>query len=249
MKVPKSSIVILVVWVAVFILAFLAPRLMVTEGDGLTRGLNRVGAFFLWQLGAAFLSVILAFIAWTKMRDRPFLKWLFSSPLILHLILLIFVIGFVLFANFRKPQPEAYDMPVTSTSTTTAPIAIGEPATEPVMANKEQQSVSLDVQTYMGIYKSGFEMSHFYTMDGQGPWWLEMTDEDDEKLQSYYVERPGRGGGITVAMTVSAYLNDIGPGFNHLGPIDKKLHIVSIGSVRQLSLEEFDQVLQTVQRK
>ena len=236
MKIPKSAIVILIAWVVVFILAFVAPRFIAATGDGFTRGLNRVGAFLMWQLGAFCLSIFLVVIAWSKMQSSKGLKWAFSIPLMIHLLLVVFVIGVIVVANFKKPPPSNYEPPATATSTAAPAMSL------------EQSSNSKTVETFMGIYKSGFEMSHFYTMDGQGPWWLETTDEDHEKLQSYYVERPGRGGGITVAMTVSAYLNEIGPGFNHLAPIDKKIHVVSIDSVRQLSLEEFDQVLATVQK-
>ncbi|MDA0349243.1 MAG: hypothetical protein O3C43_16575 [Verrucomicrobia bacterium] len=222
MKIPKSALSILVAWIVVFILSFVLPRFTVTGGDGFTRGLDRVGAFFMWQLAAVFLSVILALVAWSRMRSRPGLKWLFSVPLMLHMVLVIFVIGVFVMANFRKPPASYYEPPVTATPTATGPIAEAVPATTPVAPSSEQPTIGQNVQTYMGIYKSGFEMNHFYTMEGQGPWWLESTDELHEKLQSFYVERPGRGGGVTVAMTVSAYTSDIGSGFNHLAPIEKR---------------------------
>lgn len=135
-----------------------------------------------------------------------------------------------------RPAAAAYTPPSKPTATAVeAPPAV---APDPVPETK----------TYQGIYRSGFEMSHFYTMDGEGPWWMETTGEDHEKLQSYFVERPGRAGGITVALTVNAYLSPAGVDFDHLGSIDNKLHVVSIDAVRQLSLEEFDLVLGTIKK-
>jgi hypothetical protein len=222
MKIPKSAIIILTVWALVFALAFVAPRLMVTQGDGFTRGLDRVGAFFMWQLAAAFLSVILAVVAWSGMKSRPGFKWLFSVPLMLHLVLIISLIGVFVFANFSKPASPPYSPPMKPTA-----IAAEAP---PVV----DTTPMFETMTYMGIYKSGFEMSHFYTMDGEGPWWLESTDELHEKLQSFYVERPGRGSGVTVAMTVSAYTSDIGSGLNGTRLSGFTMFITFVSSGRRL---------------
>ena len=244
MNAPKTAPFIFVVWIMVFLLAFIAPRFMAAEGDGFTRGLNRVGAFLLWQLGAAFISINLAIIAQVKMKDSRFMKWLYTSPLLLHLFLVILVLGFVAYSNVNKPSPEGGPLPVTSPTTPAAPVATTAPAATP-----EQPSIQQKIQTYRGIYKSGFEMNHFYTMEGAGPWWLESSDDIREQLQAFYVERPGRGGGVTVAMTVEAFVEDVDPGFNPVAPVEKKIHVESIDAVRNLSLEEFDRVLNTIQNR
>lgn len=217
-------------------MAFMAPQLIEATGDGFTRGMNRMRAFLLWQLGAFGIAVFLAVFAWTRMRPKRRLKWLYSIPLILHLCSVVFVIGVIVYLNMSRPPAVAYEPPMTPTATGMSSAA--EVETVPVQETK----------SYSGIYKSGFEMSHFYTMDGQGPWWLESNAGDWEMLQSFYVEGPGRSGGVTVAMTIKAYVSAIGPGFNHLAPIETKIHVVSIDSIRPLSEEEFGQFLEAIQR-
>ncbi len=232
----KLQLSLLLMWGLLFVISFIAPRFIAPSGDGFTRGLNRLSAFFFWQLGAFIIAIALGISAWTGLKSQKGLKWLCSTPLALHLLSVVLVVGLLVYSNMRKPKAAAYEPP---THATTA-VAEATPAATP--------DPLPETKSYQGIYRSGFEINHFYTMDGEGPWWMETNDEAHEKLQTFFVERPGRGGGITVALTVTAYVNPIGPGFNHLGPIDKKIHIVSIDSVRQLSPEEFDLVLKTIQK-
>lgn len=235
MKIPRSVIIILLLWVVVFALAFIVPRFTAATGDSFTRGWNRIGLFFLWQCGAFILAVVSAVQAWTVLRSQKVMRWVSSIPMIIHLLMILLVVGVILFSRFNRPPPEAYYPPTKTPAVMAAPVAELAPP-----------EVRRETKKYMGIYRSGFEMSHFYTMDGEGPWWLEAKDTDWERLQSFHVEGPGRSGGVTVALTMDAYLEEIGPGFNHLGAIDKKIHVESIDALRGLSREEFERVLTTI---
>lgn len=194
MRKPNTALIFAGIWVLVFILSFILPRFLEPTGDGFTRGLNRLGAMFIWQTVALCIAVVTAVLAKTKLSERTLLRRLCYGPVLVHVLLVFFVIGVIVFLNFKKPEPQPYVPPPA-----TAPVALSSPAVDSVQANEPRI-----IQTYMGIYRSGFEMSHFYTMDGEGPWWLEAKDNDWETLQSYFVEGPGRSGGVTVALTVSA---------------------------------------------
>ncbi len=229
MNQARIPVIATFLWVFVFAMAFVAPRLIEATGDGFTRGMNRLGAFLLWQLGAFAISVFLAVFTWTVLKPKRWIRWVYSIPLLLHLCSVLLIVGFIAYSNMSKPPASAYVPPG-------APTAVAEPVPE------------REFKSYSGIFKSGFEMSHFYTMDGQGPWWLESNDSDWQTLQSYYVEGPGRSGGVTVALQIEAYVSEIGPGFNHLAPIGTKIHVVSINSIRSLSEDEFGQLLEAIQK-
>ena len=47
---------------------------------------------------------------------------------------------------------------------------------------------------------------------------------------------------------MDAYVSDIGSDFGHLGPIEQKIHVVSIDAIRPISQEEFNQVLAAIQK-
>lgn len=234
MKSSKFPLLLILIWILVVIVSLVAPRFVAATGDGFTRGLNRVGIFLGWQFGAFTVAVVLAIIVWTRLNAGRSIKWLFSIPLLLHLLSVLLVVGFLVYTNMSKPISNAYVPPAT-------PTAVAE-------ALPVEPPVSRETKTYRGIYRSGFEMSHFYSMDGEGPFWLESNDSDWETLQSHFVDGPGRSGGVTVALTMDAYVSDIGSDFGHLGPIEQKIHVVSIDAIRPISQEEFDQVLAAIQK-
>lgn len=246
MKATKLIGSLAILWGVLFLLSFIAPRFMEATGDGFTRGLNRVGSFFMWQAGAFVTAGVLFLVARTTIQKSGIKRWLFFMPLLIHLLMVLLLIIVFLVARFGK-LPVGENPP---SSTPTRPVSA---AAEPIPASPvESTSVPVtdpQVETFMGIYRSGFEMSHFYTMDGRGPWWLEAKDEAFGNLQSFYVERPGRAGGITVAITLQGYLEDAGEDLAAVGSFDHRLQVVSIESIRGLDLEEFEQVLQAVQSR
>jgi len=207
---------------------------MEAKGDGFTRGLNRVGALMGWQLGATVFALLGFFAGMGQVKNQRALAWLSRGPVILQSVLIAAVIGMVLYINFvSKPlaQPEYTPPP------TTAAPAISIPTEEPQPVAKAPET-----QSYSGIYHRGFEASHFYSSEGQGPWWIETSSEADEALSPYFVDGPGRSGGITVALKVEGWLSDEVADLAHLGSFEKRFHIVSIETIRTLSPEEFEQV-------
>jgi len=247
MKIPKTVYFFSSLWVIAFALSFIAPQWIEPIGDGFTRGLNRIGAFLIWQLTAFVLAVLLFFAARIQLKAWHGKRWIFHLPLFVHLFLIVLVVGAILFARFNKPSPlPAEAKPVT------APAVEMEAAStvtiESEIADEPEGSVLelLPVETYRGIYRSGFEMSHFYTMDGEGPWWLEAEGDVWQRLQAFYVEAPGRGGGITVALTVTAYLEEVENDLAGVGDLQHRIRLVSIESIRGITTEEFELILQAV---
>ncbi|GJL97989.1 MAG: hypothetical protein DHS20C06_18060 [Hyphobacterium sp.] len=99
------------------------------------------------------------------------------------------------------------------------------------------------IETFTGVYKSGFEASHFYPLEGgTGPWWLEADGDRWETLQSYLVRRPGRGSTVTVMLGVTGW-RDTDGGYGHLGVFDTSIYIESIETIRAITPEEFDMIV------
>lgn len=240
----KPAYFLLLLWLVLFVAAFVAPRFVAPTGDGFTRGLNRLGLFFIWHLAAFLVAIIAAVMGWLKYKGVRAAPWVCSAPLLVHLVLIFLVAGVVIFTRFNKPSP-VYQPPPKTTAPA-APAAVAEP-----MAPVESEPWAEprpDVRQWQGIYRSGFEMSHFHTMDGQGPWWLEAGESDWATLQSHAVDGPGRSGGVTVALSVRGYLEEADPGLKDLTGTDKKIHLTAIESIRPLSPEEFDRVLEAVRK-
>ena len=100
------------------------------------------------------------------------------------------------------------------------------------------------IETFHGLYRSGFEASDFYPLEGgTGPWWLETTEDNWETLQSYLIQRPGRGSSVTVGLTVTGWRETAGEGdYGSLGAYETLLHVETIEAIRALTQEEFDLV-------
>lgn len=98
------------------------------------------------------------------------------------------------------------------------------------------------IERFRGFYRSGFEASDFYPLEGgAGPWWLETTADNWETLQSYLVQRPGRGSSVTVALTVTGWRETAGD-YGSLGAYETRIHVESIEAIRAVTPEEFDRV-------
>lgn len=227
-------IIALGIWAALFALSFVLLFTLEPTGEGFVRGLNRVTAFVGWQ-GAAFVAAIVALVAGRGSNATGGLRWLSRVPAIVQALMLLLLIGVILATRFTQPPAEPYVPP----GPVTAPAPTAALPAEP----------PAEVRQFDGIFRSGFEASHFYTMDGQGPWWLEANDADWQRINESYVDGPGRAGGVTVAMSVSGWLEEIGDELAHVGIDGYRLHVESIEGMRVLSEEEFELVLQTVRRR
>jgi len=207
---------------------------MEAKGDGFTRGLNRLGAFLGWQFGATAAALIGFIIGIGKTQGRAGLAWLNKGPFFLQLALLAAFVGLIIFARFGgRPATPADPLP---------PPTQTAPKIEPAPAASATVEPAVPITSFSGIYRRGFEASHFYTTDGRGPWWAETSADADERLASYHTEGPGRSGGITVALKVSGWLSKDVDDLAHLGSFENRIHIVSIDSIRNLEGDEFEAV-------
>lgn len=99
------------------------------------------------------------------------------------------------------------------------------------------------VETFTGVYRSGFEASDFYPLEGgSGPWWLTATGENWAELQSYLVRRPGRGSSVTVALTVTGW-RETGGEYGGHGGYEASIYVESIEAIRAITAEEFDLIV------
>lgn len=99
------------------------------------------------------------------------------------------------------------------------------------------------IETFSGVYRSGFEASDFYPLEGgSGPWWLEANGERWAELQSYLVQRPGRGSSVTVALTVTGW-RETGGEYGGHGAYEASFYVETIEAIRAITPEEFDLVV------
>lgn len=100
-------------------------------------------------------------------------------------------------------------------------------------------------QTFRGVFRSGFETSHFFPLEGSGTMWADTAPDAWEQLQRHLVMRPGRGSRVLVAITFQGYREDEG-GYGHASNYGSLVFIERIEAIRPLSDEEFELIrLQT----
>ncbi|MBI1392816.1 MAG: hypothetical protein GC152_08765 [Alphaproteobacteria bacterium] len=61
------TLLLAIFWAALVVMGLYAFRTIEPSGDGFTRGLNRLAAFFQWELGA----LLVAAVAWRVSRQSP----------------------------------------------------------------------------------------------------------------------------------------------------------------------------------
>lgn len=84
------------------------------SGSGFTRGLNRVTGFFGWQIGAAFLAMIVWYLG--RHFDKGTMwRWLCRVPLLLAAGLVLLVVGLILVANLNRPSSQSVTAPTSVT--------------------------------------------------------------------------------------------------------------------------------------
>ncbi len=101
---------LLIVWAGVYVASFIIPFSYEATGDGFTRGLNRVGAFFGWQTAAGLLAVWLWPLSRHLGADKA-TRWLGRVPVILAATLVILCVAAILWARFGKPPASDYVPP------------------------------------------------------------------------------------------------------------------------------------------
>lgn len=243
MKRTQVTHLIVAVWVGLFLLSFVLMFTLAPTGDGFTRGLNRISAFLAWQSIAFVVAIVLLIVGRGLQQENKLIRWLSRIPVIIQCAMLVLLIGLILVLRFSKPPAEPYVAP----GPVTAPAAVAElpAAPEALVAPLE---AAVPIEQFSGIYRGGFESSHFYTMDGQGPWWLEADNASWQRIQALYDDEPGRAGGVHLALIVNGRLEQTNGELDFLGIDGFRLHVSSIESMRELTGEEFEQVRQTVTR-
>jgi len=98
--------------------------------------------------------------------------------------------------------------------------------------------------TYSGYYRQGFEQSDFYTLDGEGPFWLNGAEAVFTQLQDYLVPKQGRSSFITVKMTVEGQVSKKGE-FGHIGRYPKQLYATRIVAIEAIPPDFYDSTIQT----
>lgn len=235
---------ILVIWAALFVLSFVLPLVLEPTGDGFTRGLNRVGAFIACQGFAMAIALATWLSGFGFSREESRSRWLSRVPAIIHLVMIGLVIGLILIIRFAGSAIEVSVPagPATAPAKEAAPAAEPLPELPPAPAPEPQA----DIRQFNGIFRGGFESSHFYTMEGEGPWCLEASEIDLERINASYTDGPGRAGSVTVALIVNGSLEETGGELDYLGIDRYRLQVESIEGIRALSEQEFDLVLATI---
>lgn len=108
----------------------------------------------------------------------------------------------------------------------------------------QQAPAAPETSVYSGVFRKGFEQSHFYPADPArcGPWWMSIESEDDHALLEAYARGEGRGRAIVVRVTVEGELR--GPvDFGLLPPFDQSLHVSRLVSAEPISDEAFLEVV------
>lgn len=113
MPIQRLVWVLLTIWVAAYVASLWTLFLAEPSGDSFTRGLNRVSGFLGWQALAGLAAIGLWAVGLSHPKSRP-RRWLYRVPIILAALLILFLVGVVLFAQFQKPSPDApVPMPIT----------------------------------------------------------------------------------------------------------------------------------------
>lgn len=217
------ALTLLATWLAATLLSLLLPSLLEPTGDGFTRGLNRLTPFF-WGQTVATLAAIALFIhgRLTLRQQRPW-RIVSAVPLAGQTVLLLALASLIGYLMLRPAAAPASD-----------------PVTRPVTAT--ENAIPEGAAIYYGVFRSGFEASHFYTYDGQGPWWLIADNDTWPSLQAHYVDGPGRSGGVLVSLTVVGQLEAPSSSLDHIGKFAHSLRTLSVSDVEPITREAFDAV-------
>jgi len=92
---------ILVVWLGIYAWSITALLTTPPEGDGFTRGMNRLTTFASWQLAAGFLGLFIWRLGQVFERGSV-ARWLSRLPILLAFALLLGIAG-VIAAAFLRP--------------------------------------------------------------------------------------------------------------------------------------------------
>ncbi len=96
--------VLLAIWLLLFAGAFVAFAMVGPEGDGFTRGLNRIGAFVGWQIAAGFFGLIVWLNA-SAFQRGSFGRWIGRLPIALAALFFLSIVGVIFSAQSGYSGP------------------------------------------------------------------------------------------------------------------------------------------------
>jgi hypothetical protein len=114
----RLTLALLTLWALLWIGSIALPATLAPTGDGFTRGLNRLMAFFGLQIGAGVIGLLLVFIRPPEGR----LRWMALVPAGAALLLVVALVALILWSRLSRPDP-ATALPVEPPATEAAPIA------------------------------------------------------------------------------------------------------------------------------
>jgi hypothetical protein len=113
-----------VIWLLIVIISVVNPIMTPAEGDGFTRGLNRIMLFFMFQFVAIFIAIAGLYAALKVERPRAMLVRIAGfGPAIVSGLLIVILIGVITWTNLSKPSPES--PPPASAQSVTEPVDPG----------------------------------------------------------------------------------------------------------------------------
>jgi len=114
----RLTLALLILWALLWVGSIALPATLAPTGDGFTRGLNRLMAFFGLQIGAGVIGLLLVFIRPPEGR----LRWMALVPAGAALLLVVALVALILWSRLSRPDP-ATTLPVKPPATEAAPIA------------------------------------------------------------------------------------------------------------------------------
>ncbi len=87
------------VWLAVYVWSVLVMQTTPAEGDGFTRGMNRITSFLAWQGVAAVLGLLIWRLG-QSFAPATAGRWLSRVPTLLAGLLVVAILGLIAFAGF-----------------------------------------------------------------------------------------------------------------------------------------------------
>lgn len=107
----------LAIWAVLYAASIVVPWNTAPTGDSFLRGSNRLILFFQFQIAAGVVGM--AVWVFGKQFDRgTWRRWLSRTPALLAVGLVLFIVGIIVVANFRRPAPTDFvpspDRPVTA---------------------------------------------------------------------------------------------------------------------------------------
>lgn len=100
-------------WAVLMALSVILPARGDADAVGLGAGINRMTAFFKYQIAASLVALPLVLQA-KRLRLR-WMRWLARLPAFIALLLILTVIGLIIWADLSKPDDPAYVPPASAT--------------------------------------------------------------------------------------------------------------------------------------